>query len=210
MRNKVRGRLLIAAGALLLTAAVSLVLFNRIQDSKAGEHAEKQLVLVKEHIAAQPADSKQPDESLPQDPETPEPESESEPEALELDGEYYIGIVAIPKLGIELPVMRDWSEEKMAEAPCCYSGTAAGRDMVICAHNYSTFFAELDTLESGDEVIYTELSGRQRRYTVGWTELINGWDTAKMTSGSDSWDLTLFTCTWAGYSRVTVRCTEIK
>ena len=36
--------------------------------------------------------------------------------------------------------------------------------------------------------------------------LLSGWDSPSLIKGGGSdWDLTLFTCTWSGYSRVTVR-----
>lgn len=216
MKNKLRGRILIAAGALLLMAAVSLVLFNRYRDHAAGEHASETLVQVKQYIEKQPpADTSpaQPGDNAPGEASPDEAETEAQEQQeltpLELDGEQYIGMISIPKLGIELPVMRDWTEQNMATAPCRYSGSAVRRDMVICAHNYSSFFKGLDTLMPGDEVIYTLLSGKQYRYEVSWSELINGWDTPQMTDGSENWDLTLFTCTWSGWSRVTVRCNLI-
>ena len=63
-----------------------------------------------------------------------------------------------------------------------------------------------EKLGVGDEVIFTSLNGRQHRYKVAWQELIGGYDTNTMLSCSEDWDLTLFTCTWSGYSRVTLRC----
>ena len=42
------------------------------------------------------------------------------------------------------------------------------------------------------------------RYTVAELETLGKYDVEEMTSGD--WDLTLFTCTYGGQSRVTVRC----
>ena len=213
MTNKKRGIILIALGALLLTAAVSLVIYNRCRDSEAGKEAEKTVSVIKAYIETESARN-----SSDTAPDMPTEDSQSqkndeeviaeeqEPEPLEIDGVYYIGLIYLPKLDIELPVTRDWSYNGMANAACRYSGALFTHDLIICAHNYTSFFLNLEKLGVGDEVIFTSLRGKQYHYSVAWQELIGGYDTNTMLSGSDDWDLTLFTCTWSGYSRVTLRC----
>ena len=219
MNNKAVGRLLIVTGALLLAAAVSLVVFNKLQDRSAKNAAEKSLGTIKQYIAAEdhPADAPESSASSEDDSsaeETP-PEDNKEAaedtdgaQALEIDGEFYIGMLTIPKLGLELPVARDFSEYNMSIAPSRWKGSLAGRDMIICGHNYSGFFLDLDDLTAGDQIVFTNLRGRQFLFSVSYTELISGWDTNAMLAGSDSWDLTVFTCTWSGWSRVTVRAVK--
>ena len=212
MTNKQIGRLLIITGALLLAAAVSLVVYNRVRSSQASEAAGRTLTKLREVIGAESSadDSSKPDiqpsgdtssaadsSSLPDEPPAEE--------ALEIDGEFYIGIISIPKLGLELPVARDYSEYNMSIAPSRWKGSLAGRDMIICGHNYAGFFRELDSLKAGDEIAFTDLRGRKQLYSVSYQELIDGWDSEGMAAGSDSWDLTVFTCTWSGRSRVTIR-----
>ena len=87
-----------------------------------------------------------------------------------------------------------------------YTGSLYTLDLIICAHNYTSFYLNLEKLGVGDEVIFTSLNGRQHHYVVGWQELIGGYDTNTMLSGCEDWDLTLYTCTWSVYSRVTLRC----
>ena len=223
MSNKAIGRLLIVTGTLLLAAAVSLVVFNKLEDSSAKKAAEKSLVTLKEYISSndQPGmtgensqsavDEDGSDGKAPAgEPSDSEPEDTDGDRALEIDGEFYIGMLTIPKLGLELPVTRDYSEANMGIAPSRWKGTLAGRDLMICGHNYSGFFLDLDKLGAGDQIIFTNLRGRQFFFTVGWTEIVSGWDTSAMLSGSDSWDLTVFTCTWSGWSRVTVRAVRDK
>ena len=55
MTNKKRGIILIALGALLLTAAVSLVIYNRCRDSEAGKEAEKTVSVIKAYIETESA-----------------------------------------------------------------------------------------------------------------------------------------------------------
>ena len=223
MSNKAIGRLLIVTGTLLLAAAVSLVVFNKLEDSSARKAAGKSLVTIKEYISENDGSSGSGNDS--QDTvtddssaDTAEPEGSSGPgaedtdgdQALEIDGEFYIGLLTIPKLDLELPVTRDYSEANMSVAPSRWKGTLAGRDMMICGHNYAGFFLDLDQLAAGDQIIFTNLRGKQFFFTVGWTEIVSGWDTSAMLSGSDDWDLTVFTCTWSGWSRVTVRAVRDK
>ena len=76
--------------------------------------------------------------------------------------------------------------------------------MIIAAHNYRTHFGHLKELGTGDEVRFTDMEGNVFRYTVAELETLGKYDVDDMKSGD--WDLTLFTCTYGGQSRVTVRC----
>ena len=51
---------------------------------------------------------------------------------------------------------------------------------------------------------FTDVEGNVLSYTVAETELLDGSDVEAMEAGD--WDLTLFTCTVGGKTRVTVRC----
>ena len=85
-------------------------------------------------------------------------------------------------------------------------GSAAGGDLIIAAHNYSSHFGRLDEFQGGEEIIFISADGTVLNYEVIQTENISGKDVEAMEFGSaDEWDLTLFTCTLSGQSRVTVR-----
>ena len=51
---------------------------------------------------------------------------------------------------------------------------------------------------------FRDLDGNVWTYTVAGTEIIDGNDVERMEAGD--WDLTLFTCTYGGQERFTVRC----
>lgn len=126
-------------------------------------------------------------------------------EAVAKDGDdCYIGIVAIPSLGIELPVNREWSTAAAKQSPCRYTGSVAESDLTIAAHNFGTQFGGIHRLMPGDVVTFTDTRGMAYKYEVAYTEILEGTDVAKMQEGD--WDLTLFTCTIGGRQRVTVRC----
>ena len=121
-----------------------------------------------------------------------------------IDGYLCIGCLSIPSLGLELPVMSDWSYPQLKLSPCRYSGSTGTGDLVICAHNYARHFGKLKTLSEGAEVYFTDMDGMTRRYEVAAVEILPPTDLENMTAGE--YDLTLFTCTYGGQSRVTVRC----
>lgn len=125
----------------------------------------------------------------------------------EIDGAAYIGLLEIPNLELELPVQSEWSYPNMRISPCRYEGSIYLNNMVICAHNYTTHFRPLFNIENGASVYFTDVDGNRFEYQVMETEILAENDVDKMVSGN--WDLTLFTCTPGGVSRVTVRCVLI-
>ncbi len=124
-----------------------------------------------------------------------------------IKGYNYIGYLTIPKLGLELPVMADWSYSRLKIAPCRYSGLHYGDDMVIAAHNYKRHFGDISRLRPGDTVVFTDMQGLQLVYTVGLVETLAPNEIDRMVNSE--WDLTLFTCTYGGANRVTVRCVRV-
>lgn len=206
-RQKVGGGF-IAVGILMLAAAVLLGGYNLYDEYRAGKSANsvleelwQQIPAVKtpEETSAQevylPDDSQLPDYSVNPDMEMPEKE---------IAGDYYIGVLEIPSLGISLPVIGEWDDDALQIAPCRYSGSAYTGNLVIAAHNYQTHFGRIKTLSSGDQMIFTDVKGRSFLYEVAAVETIQS--TAVEEVLNEEWDLTLFTCTIDGFERVAVHC----
>lgn len=174
-------------GAVLVFAALSLFLWNRLEDEKAGEASGEILPELVRQIGQS-------------DPEPYDPEMTE----AEIGGEAYIGYVSIPSLDLRLPVMSSWSYPKLRTAPCRYSGSTKTGDLVIAAHNYSQHFGQIENLQPGDEVTFTDMDGRVTDYEVAEVDTLDPADVEEMTDSG--YALTLFTCTYSGRSRVTVRC----
>lgn len=207
MTKKKLGLLLIIMGIMLIAAALSLNYYNYFHEKQSNKRMEAVLSDLKTQISdsSEDSDSSSPfdifDNSRSTDSEIDDPDKD-----IVLDGNSYIGLISFPTLGQEFPVTRGWSYAAMNTAACQYSGRRVDNDLIICAHNYTGFFDKLDKLSSGDQVIFTDVYGREFNYTVTNSELLSGWDSPSLIKGGGSdWDLTLFTCTWSGYSRVTVR-----
>lgn len=130
------------------------------------------------------------------------PEIEMPVENIEED--LYIGILEIPSLQLSLPVMSDWSYPNLKKAPCRYAGSAYTNDLIVSAHNYQCHFGSLKSLIPGDRITFTDTQGNCFLYEVTEIEILEPTAIEQMQNGS--WDLTLFTCTYGGQKRVTVRC----
>lgn len=213
--KKTHGLCCIILGAILLIAALSLVLYNKNENEKGGEVANSILNEIKMEIpeTTTSTTSTTMENDLfayyAQFETTTVPVIE-EP-TMEIDSNIYIGIISVPALGLELPVMSDWSYPNLKISPCRYKGNIYDKNIIIAAHNYNSHFGRLKELYGGEEIIFTDASGYPHYYEVSQIIEIDGRDIEAMDFGSaESWDLTLFTCTLSGQSRVTVRAVEKK
>lgn len=191
-------------GLLLIVAALSLTCYNMWEERRAEASAASALeeILPEMPVAAEP--SIQPEDA--QEAVIPDYllNPEMEMPTVESEGQAYIGVLDIPALGLELPVISQWSYPRLKLAPCRFEGSAYLDDLIIAAHNYRSHFGGLKNLRPGDEVSFTDVEGNVFRYTVAELETLGGNDLEELESGE--WDLTLITCTLGGKSRVTVRC----
>ena len=85
---------------------------------------------------------------------------------LNKDLNQYDGYIKIPKLNLELPVMKKPTQANLKKSPCIYSGTAKDSNLIIAAHNYSAHFGKINQLENGDKVQYTDLQNNTYNYCV--------------------------------------------
>ena len=139
----------------------------------------------------------------------PELDPTQEMTVTELNGWDYIGYLSIPSIGLELPVMSQWSYAGLKIAPGRYSGSTYADNMVVCAHNYAKHFSPIKWLTEGAQVYFTDMDGMRWTYEVSYVENLQPTQIEEMTEKteeSDEWDLTLFTCTTGGSARCAVRC----
>lgn len=205
-KNRI-GNILKGAGLILVTAAVLLLVYNLWDGHRARESEE---AILAEYLQENKKASESPDASDKEDKQNiPDyllnPDMDMPEYTLKSLGDVAcIGILEIPALNLELPVISSWSYSSLRLAPCRYSGSAYKGDLVIAAHNYQSHFGGLRTLPEGSEVFFTDAVGNRFSYYVAVTEALTPWSVDDMTSGE--WPLTLFTCTLDSQNRVTVRC----
>lgn len=207
MRNKL-GTICMVLGVVLLVAALSLLTHNQTEAAQA-EQASAQLlpVLVEEIQRSQNYQPQTPPQPPHMPPELLEPEDLVMTE-VEIEGYSYIGYLSIPTLELDLPIMADWDYDRLQIAPCRYTGTLKGEDLVLMAHNYAHHFGRLSELTQEDTVVFTDMDGNVTEYQVVVLDVLSPDAIEEMTAGD--FDLTLFTCTYGGQSRITVYCNKVK
>lgn len=203
MRIKI-GKFCIILGTALILGALGLFLWNDNESNEAESYSLEVLPQIYQEVQeAQKVISEVPD-VIPVTPVEYLTEEDRTMTEVEIEGNFYIGYLSIPALGLELPVMTDWSYPKLRIAPCRYSGTLRGKDLVIMAHNYKSHFGGLSKLPAGSEVIFTDMDGNIWTYEAIGIDILEATSVEEMTAGD--YDLTLFTCTQGGSHRVTLRC----
>ena len=210
------GRCLILTGQLLVAAALFLAAYNLYDEARAKRSATEIMASLEADIPG--VLSPEPFEiteetntaALLEEVEIPDyllnPDMEMPVE--NIDGIDYIGVLRIPTLELELPIISEWSYQKLKIAPCRYSGSAYQDDLIIAAHNYNSHFGNLKNLREGDTATFTDMDGNVFTYEMVELEILQPTDIEGMESGE--WDLTLFTCTIGGSSRVTARFERVE
>ena len=211
MTRRTAGVICMVLGGALLLGAAGLLSENRREESRAGEESAQVMVRLRQEMeqAALPEETRTEPEQSPEAEETPLPDPAGrEMPTLEIDGQTYIGYLELPTLGLSLPVMSEWSYPKLRIAPCRSWGSAYDDSLVILAHNYDRHFGRLQELAIGDPVQFIDADGVIYQYTVEKQEILEKPDVEKMVDSG--YDLTLFTCTYGGRHRVTVRLRRTK
>lgn len=124
--------------------------------------------------------------------------------------DYYIGKIIIDSLNINLPVMEDWSEEKLEISPCRFSGNIYEKDMIILAHNFPAHFLALNEISKNAIIKFVDVDKNIRTYKVSDIEILEENQLDLLLDKKErNWDLTLFTCTYSLENRLVVRAKEI-
>lgn len=194
MKN--RGKTFIIMGLLLITSAFFIVAYNLYDEKNAESSATHAIEQIRESIpikdeAEVPKYTIDPDMDMP---------------IKTINGKDYIGTLKIPTLELELPILSEWSYPNLKIAPCRYTGSVYSKDMVIAAHNYRSHFGNLKILSEGESIVFTDMDGNIFYYEVVGVETLPPTSVDEMVTNSENWDLTLFTCTIGGQTRITIRC----
>lgn len=179
-------------GILFIGFAMGLLIYNNYESRKAQESSA---VLV-ESIRLSIAENELTEEIT--DP------FDEEMVIKEIDGYGYIGYLSIPALQLDLPVMSEWDYGRLKISPCRYYGSTKTDNLVIAAHNYRFHFGYLGHLKPGDTVVFTDMESEKHIYHVTSVEQLMPDDVDKVKDSGD--DLILYTCTYGGAKRITVRC----
>ena len=187
MKSKVLSIILKVIGILLIVSAIGLTVYNVAVDYFSGKRVEK--ILEKMNIEL---DNRNHD-TITDETNINDYSANDEMPTIDIDGKKYIGIITIPSVNINLPVLKDYSYENLKIAPALYKGTIYNNNAIIAAHSYSSQFKRIQQLKIGDLVTFEDVDGHIFHYKVIKKERLFKNEIELMTSGE--WDLTLFTCT---------------
>ena len=191
-----RGTVWINAGLLLIAAALFLSAYNEWESHEARDSARQVIAQLCDEL---PTEAGEP---------TTLPDVRQEMPVKTINGRDYIGVLSIPSLELELPVISQWDYPALKVAPCRYSGSLYQDNLIICAHNYASHFGKLKELQPGDIVLFTDMDEHVVTFQMVERETLNPMDAEGMEAGD--WDLTLFTCTIDGQTRVTIRFERVE
>lgn len=191
-----RGAVWINAGLLLIAAALFLSAYNEWESHEARDSARQVIAQLCDEL---PTEASEP---------TTLPDVRREMPVKTINGRDYIGVLSIPSLELELPVISQWDYPALKVAPCRYSGSLYQDNLIICAHNYASHFGKLKELQPGDIVLFTDMDEHVVTFQMVERETLNPMDAEGMEAGD--WDLTLFTCTIDGQTRVTIRLERVE
>ena len=194
--NMSKGKILVIIGVFLILISLTMTIYNKYEDLKAGKDANETLNIIKNEITSQ----KHVVDTLPTD-------EVREMKTININGDEFIGTITIPSINLELPVLSKFSNSNLKKAPCRYYGNLFTNDLIICAHAYETFFANLNKLKQNDLIIFTDVDGNVYTYEVLEVEVLKPTDVDKMVN--NEFDLTLYTCTYDNTGRITVRCNRV-
>lgn len=222
--NGKKGTIPMLLGCLLLILAFGLIGYNQFSDRRSADTTVAAADYLQTVLPVKTIEAIEEAYAAPQDPgiapQEPQPVPPGEAMApdyvlnpqmemptLSYEGQDYIGILLIPEIDLQLPIISQWSNAKLLVAPCRYYGSVYTDDMVIAGHNYRSQFRKLASLQPGVALWFVDVKGNLFSYQVALCETLLPGDVDEMNSGE--WDLSLFTCTVGARQRITVRCERI-
>ena len=204
MKSK-QSKIFTVFGIIFICAAAVLTAYNVYEANRARMFSESVMSQIKSEVLHDESASAAEDSGIQPPVYVLNPDMEMPVKSI--DGRDYIGYVEIPSLELALPVLNELTDSGLRVSPCRYKGSLYKDDLIIAAHNYTSYFGNIKDLHEGDEVVFTDMAGNVFRYEVASVESLLPTAVEEMESGI--WDLTLFTCTYGGQFRITVRCDRV-
>ena len=165
MRNKL-GILCMLVGTALIFGALYLFICNTRETEFAEEAAAEVMPEILVEIQEVQEETTEETWVIPETPVELLTEEELKMTEKVIYGRRYIGYLSIPTLGLELPILSDWTYPDLQVSPARYYGSVRGENLVLLAHNYPTHFGKISNLTKGDSVIFTDMEGTVWEYEV--------------------------------------------
>ena len=85
---------------------------------------------------------------------------------VEIDGNDVIGLLELPGRGIKLPVSAEWDSSEQSFRPARFMGSVYDGTLIVGGRSADGNFDFIDQLDAGEELTFTDMTGRVFRYTV--------------------------------------------
>lgn len=142
-----------AAGILLVAAAVAMVIVSAVSEKNARENARELVAQMREVMPS----AKDGEEDDREDVRMP---------VLELDGADFAGIIELPLYKTELPVGASWDKRDVKKYPCRYTGSIYDGSLIIGGVGSAGQFDFMENVTCGDLVYVTDTAGARFAYEV--------------------------------------------
>lgn len=126
---------------------------------------------------------------------------------------FVIGIIEIPKLNIEYPILSDTNDELLKISPCRFYGPSPNEigNLCIAGHNYDDdrFFSNLYKLSLGDMIkIYDSNNSYISYYVYDKFEIIKSDTSCTRQDTNGIREITLVTCNNVNKNRLVIKAKE--
>lgn len=200
MKNKIYNIILV----ILVIALTTTVILIAIKYGK-NQIKEKELETVVEEVKVQIENIKNNKFDI---------EQENKQVQVEYKGYNVVGIITIPKLEIEYPIIDKTNEEAMKVSITKFWGNNVNDigNFTMAGHNYmdGTMFGGTKKLNIGDLIEMTDLLGRTIKYQIFDKYVINPNDVECVNSvEGNTREITLITCTNGRSNRLIIKAREI-
>ncbi len=132
---------------------------------------------------------------------------------IQYEGYQVIGIVEIPKINIEYPILIESTKDALEKSIARFGNGKVNEvgNLCLAGHNYinGTMFGKIDKLENGDEISILDLHGNKVIYTV-FDKYVTDPNDNKVTESinNQSKEVTLITCINGNKDRLIVKAKE--
>ena len=126
---------------------------------------------------------------------------------------FVIGIIEIPKINIQYPILSNTNDELLKISPCKFYGPYPNEigNLCIAAHNYddSRFFSNLNKLSIGDSInIYDSTNQNIVYYVYDKFEIVQSDTSCTNQNTNGKRELTLVTCNNINKNRLVIKAKE--
>lgn len=205
MKNKIYNIILV----ILVIALVTTVILIAIKYGK-NQIKEKELEAVVEEVKIQIKNI----ENSKINTDNSKEEQDNRKVQVQYKGYNVVGIITIPKLEIEYPIIDETNEKAMKVSITKFWGNNVNDigNFTMAGHNYidGTMFGETKKLNIGDLIAMTDLSGKKIEYRIFDKYVIDPNDVECVNSvEGNTREITLITCTNGRNNRLIIKAREI-